>query len=194
MIIFVGGCVSQAPAISVAIRPPAAAIATGQTVQFRATVTNDTTTVIWTASTGTVDNNGNYTAPSGAQSVTAIVTATSTTSPTRSASATVHVVATGQVSPTANLQVALYSISAGAAGNVSVEFGTDLNYGLTTWSQPQTQVGGPVQLFVAGMRGDTEYHMKAIVQFSDGTQFTDADHTFTTGVTNHGGRSCPAFS
>jgi arylsulfate sulfotransferase len=182
MIIFVSGCASQAPPISIVINPPAAAIATGQTVQFAATVTNDTTGVTWTASTGTVDNNGNYTAPSGAQSVTAIVTATSIKSPTRSASATVHVVATGQVSPTANLQVALYSISAGATGNVSVQFGTDLNYGLTTWTQPVPQGGGPLQLFVAGMKGNTQYHMRGVVQFSDGTQFTDADHTFLTGI------------
>ena len=187
MIIFVGGCASQAPPlVSVTIDPPSAAIATGQTIQFTAIVTNDTTGVTWTATSGTIDANGNYTAPSGAQSTTATVTAASVKSPSRFASATVHVVTTGQVATTANPQVALYSISAGAAGNVSVQFGTDLNYGLTTWAQPVPQGGGPVQLFVAGMRGSTQYHMRGVVQFSDGTQFTDADHLFLTRSTSLG--------
>ncbi|HET7105921.1 MAG TPA: aryl-sulfate sulfotransferase [Candidatus Acidoferrum sp.] len=129
-----------------------------------------------------IDGTGNYTAPSGAQSVTVTVTATSAKDRTKSASATVNVVAQGQVAATDNVQVALYSISPAAGGNVSVQFGLDTNYALTTWTQPVPSTGGPVTIFVAGMKGNTLYHMRGVVQFSDGTQYMDPDLTFTTGA------------
>jgi len=84
------------------------------------------------------------------------------------------------VSTTANPQVALYSLASSKAGNVYVQFGTDRNYALKTWTQPLV-VGGPTKLYVAGMKAKTLYHMRAIVNFVDGSQFTDDDHTFTTG-------------
>lgn len=87
----------------------------------------------------------------------------------------------GKVSPTANPQVALYSVSTGAPGSVSVQFGLDANYGMTTWAQP-TAPGGTTDLFVAGMKANTPYHMRAIVQLGDGTELLDGDHLFTTGV------------
>jgi arylsulfate sulfotransferase len=83
------------------------------------------------------------------------------------------------VSTTANPQVALYSIAPGAPGDVSVQFGLDTNYGLTTWTQPSPGTGA-LGLFVAGMKANMPYHMRAVVQFSDGTQFMDTDHLFTT--------------
>jgi hypothetical protein len=183
LLLLAAGC-SQQPQlpISVAVNPQSTAMATGQTVDFTAMVTNDTTGVTWTATAGTIDANGNYTAPSGTQSMTTTVTATSKKDPTKSASATVNVVAPGQVTSTANVQVALYTVSPAAPGNVSVQFGLDTNYGLTTWEQPVPQGGGAVSLFVAGMKGGTLYHMRGMVKFGDGTQFTDADQTFTTGT------------
>jgi arylsulfate sulfotransferase len=147
-----------------------------------ATLTNDSTGVNWTTTAGTVDGNGNYTAPAGSQSLTATVTASSKADPTKSSSATVSVVAPGQVTSTTNAQVALYTISPPMAGNVSVQFGLDTNYGFTTWTQPVPTGGGPVNLFVAGMKGNTLYHMRGVVQFSDGTQYMDPDLTFTTGA------------
>jgi hypothetical protein len=101
--------------------------------------------------------------------------------PIKAANATLHVVAPGKVSPTANPQVALYSIAAGAPGNVSVQFGLDTNYGLRTWTQP-APAGGATNVLVAGMKASTPYHMRAVVQFGDGTEFTDTDHLFTTGA------------
>jgi arylsulfate sulfotransferase len=151
-------------------------------VQFMATLTNDSTGVNWTTTAGTVDGNGNYTAPAGSQSLTATVTASSKADPTKSSSATVSVVTPGQVTSTTNAQVALYTISPPMAGNVSVQFGLDTNYGLTTWTQPVPTGGGPVNLYVAGMKGNTLYHMRGVVQFSDGTQYMDPDLTFTTGT------------
>lgn len=178
------GCGSEmaAPPVTVAISPQAAAIGTDQTTQFVASETNDTLGVTWTATAGTIDSSGNYTAPSGPQSMTVTVTATSKKDPTKSASAKVNVVAPGQVTATPNVQVAEYTVAPAAAGNVSVQFGLDTNYALTTWSQPVPQGGGPVSLFVAGMKGNTLYHIRGSVQFADGTQFTDADQTFTTGA------------
>ena len=32
------------------------------------------------------------------------------------------------------------------------------------------------------MKQSTVYHMRGVVQFADGTQFTDTDQTFTTGA------------
>jgi len=181
LIVFTTGCASQAPRlpIVVAVSPQATAISTGQTVHFAATVGNDDMTeVSWSATAGNIDTDGTYTAPSGTQSTAVIVTATIKKNPVRSASAMIHVVAPGQVSATANPQVALYSISPGAAGNVSVQFGSDLNYGLKTWAQPVPEPGGAVSLFVAGMKANSTYHLQGVVKFSDGTQFLDADHPF----------------
>ena len=89
LIVFAAGCAQvTSPPISVAVSPPATAIGTGQSIQFRATVANDTTGVTWMASTGTIDANGDYVSPSEARSVTATVTATSKKDPSKSASAT----------------------------------------------------------------------------------------------------------
>ncbi len=175
------GCGSSTPPapITVAVSPETAAIATGQATQFTAT-TNDPTGVTWSATAGAIDSSGNFTAPSGTQSSTVTVTATSVKDTTKSASATVNVVAPGVITSTANPQVALYAVSPAAAGKVSVQFGLDSNYGLTTWTQPVPTGGGTVSLFVAGMKGNTLYHMRGIVDFSDGSQFTDVDQTFTT--------------
>jgi arylsulfate sulfotransferase len=183
--VFAAGCgggsmTTVPPVITVSVSPQTAAIVTGQTMQFTA-ATNDTAGVTWTVSPGTIDANGNYTAPSGTQSATATVTATSKTDSTKSAGATVNVVAPGMVTPTSNAQVALYTVAPAAAGNVSVQFGLSTSYGLTTWTQPVPTGGGAVPLFVAGMKANTLYHMKGVVQFGDGSQFMDADQTFTTG-------------
>lgn len=183
--VFISGCGSQQTPpppppvpVSVSVSPQTAAIGTGQTTSFTVT-TNDTTGVTWSATAGMVDANGNFTAPSG-QSVTVTVTVTSKKDSTKSASATVNVVAPGTVATTANVQVALYSIAPAAAGNVSVQFGLDTTYGLTTWTQPVPQGGGAVPIFVAGMKANTLYHMRGVVQFADGSKFMDADQTFTT--------------
>jgi hypothetical protein len=179
LIVLVAGCGSQVslPA-TLAVSPQATAITAGQTVQFSAGA--DDRSVTWSATQGTIDAAGNYTAPPGV-SATVTVTATSRSDPTLSASATVNVVAPGEVSATANPQVASYAIAPPAAGRVSVQFGSSTGSGLTTWAQPVPPGGGTVTLLVAGMRADSLYHMRAVVRFDDGTQFIDADHPFTTG-------------
>jgi arylsulfate sulfotransferase len=190
-----GGCGSyqnQPQSITISVSPQRTAIGTGQSTQFFAL--GDIYGVAWSvvaftnagpgsaAPAGTIDAFGDYTAPSGSQSLVVTVTATSKTDPTKSSSATVNVVAPGQVTATNNVQVAQYTISPATAANVSVQFGTDTTYGLTTWTQPVGQFGGAVSLYIAGMKASTLYHMRGLVQFADGTQFTDADLTFNTGA------------
>jgi arylsulfate sulfotransferase len=178
---FAAGCSSNSSGpISVQVSPQIVAVGTGQTVQFTPIVTNDSSGVTWTATAGSIDANGNYTAPSGTQSTAATVTATSVKDKSQSATAKVNVVAPGQVAATANVQVASYAIAPGGPGNVSVQFGTDTTYGLTTWTQPVPTGGGAVSLFVAGMKMNTLYHMRGVVQFADGSTYNDVDQTFTT--------------
>jgi arylsulfate sulfotransferase len=194
LVLIAGGCGGgyQMPApqpLTISITPATAALGTGQSMPFAAT--GDSGGVTWSVSSaamgaagsaGTIDASGNYTAPSGAQSVTAIVKATSKTNPIYSSSVSINVVAPGLITPTNNVQVAQYTISPAASANVSVQFGLDTSYGLTTWTQPTPAAGGSVSLFVAGMKQSTPYHMRGVVAFADGSAFNDADQTFTTGA------------
>jgi hypothetical protein len=86
----------------------------------------------------------------------------------------------GQVTATDNPQVALYTMKLPFAGAMTVNFGTDTSYRLSTWSRSTDTDGGTVSIFVAGMQAQTQYHMQAVVTFSNGLVAKDADHTFTT--------------
>jgi arylsulfate sulfotransferase len=169
------------PPIDVIITPQQTVIPAGATVQFSATIANDSTGVSWSTTKGIIDADGTYTAPFDSQGETATVTAASRTDPSRFASARVIIVAPGQISRTANSLVALYTISLPAAGNVYVEFGLTQSYELRTWTQSVLKGGGTVRLFVAGMKPNSLYHMRGVVQFADGTRHVDEDQTFTTG-------------
>jgi hypothetical protein len=177
--------------IVLSLTPPASAMGVSQTISF--TATGDPNGVTWSVigapflgspsvvtSPGMIDANGNYTGPGGASSFYATVTATSKTSPTLSASATVNVVAPGTFTNTNNVQVAQYAVTPPSPANVSVQFGLTTTYGFNTWTQPNTTLGSPVSLYVAGMTQSTPYHMRGVLQFGDGTSFDDSDFTFTT--------------
>jgi arylsulfate sulfotransferase len=88
----------------------------------------------------------------------------------------------GTVNATAHPLVAEYQLSVPPPGQVSVDFGPDLNYGRRTWSQHVPAGGDTVSLLVAGMRANTTYHMRARIDLSSGITLFDADHTFTTGA------------
>jgi arylsulfate sulfotransferase len=182
-----------ATAIALTITPPASAMGVSQTIPFMAT--GDPAGVTWSVigapflgspalvtSPGTIDASGNYTGPGGVSSFYATVTATSKTAPTISASATVNVVAPGAFTNTNNVQVAQYAVTPPSPANVSVQFGLTTTYGLNTWTQPNTTLGSPVSLYVAGMTQSTPYHMQGLIAFQDGTSFDDSDFTFTTGA------------
>ena len=66
---------------------------------------------------------------------------------------------------------------------MDVQFGTTTSYGLNTWQVPTPSAnGGDVQIYVAGMLGQTLYHMRAQVTLNNGATYNDADHTCTTGT------------
>lgn len=76
------------PVVAVSVSPTSATLAVGATQQFSATVTGATdTSVTWSATSGTVDSTGLYTAPATAGS--GQVTATSNADSTKSASSSV---------------------------------------------------------------------------------------------------------
>lgn len=85
------------------------------------------------------------------------------------------------ITSTANPLVALYSYQPNVQGMVHVEFGPGTGYGRVTSSVPTPLNHGPVQIFVAGMKQNTTYHMRAVVTGSNGASVVDQDHTFTTG-------------
>lgn len=174
------------------INPASAAIAPGQTMAFTAMVGGKSSGLTWfvngvqggNASVGMIDSNGNYTAPSISQGIVATVSAQSGS---QSATASVAVIPAGQVMATNNPQVAQYTIAPPVGGSVSIQFSTDTSYNLTTWTQTAGGNDTPISILVAGMRASTPYHMRAVLNLSNGAQFTDSDHVFTTGAIN------PAF-
>jgi arylsulfate sulfotransferase len=83
------------------------------------------------------------------------------------------------VATTPNPLVAAYNLPVPSGAQTWVEFGPDTNYGRQT-SQFST-ASNMLSILVAGMKPSTLYHMRAHIQFSDGTTWVDQDHTFTTG-------------
>jgi arylsulfate sulfotransferase len=174
--------------VTVSLAPNSVAIAPGEIVQFTAKASAGKT-IQWFVNGipngntlfGTIDSEGNYTAPAHTSGMTVSVTASSQSRPPAEAFATVHILPFGLVAATQHPQVASYTISLPSAGEAFVEFGQDTSYGLKTSSQTSSALGGPVSVLVAGMRGFTQYHMRGTVQFPDGARFVDRDQVFTTG-------------
>ena len=180
---------SNTEAASITVSPSAAAVGVGQTIQFTATESGSSQSVMWyvngiaggNLNVGTIDANGNYTAPANPASIAVTVTATAAfVTPSSTESAQVYVVAPGVVTSTMNPQVALYTIAPPAGASVTIQFGPTTAYGKSTWTQTSPAGGGSVGTYVAGMLMNTAYHMQATVQFP-GVTFTDTDHVFTTG-------------
>jgi arylsulfate sulfotransferase len=179
---------------SITITPQYVALAPGQKFQFKATGGGGAQ-LQWTvnaagasSAAGTVDASGNYAAPASlSQSENVTVTAALAASPQANyATAVVSIIQPGQVSCpglTNNPQVVLYTIYLPAPGKVSVQFGLTTSYGLNTWQVPTPSPnGGQVQVYVAGMRATSKYHMQAQVALDDGATYADSDATCTTGI------------
>jgi len=183
---------SAAESGSVTISPQYVALAPGGAHHFQAAVQGGGA-LYWMVNgirggdgyVGRVDANGNYSAPGQlALSVNVTVTAALAASPGANyATAVASIIVPGMVTPTGNAQVAEYSIYLPAPGAVRVDFGADTKYGLNTWAQPTPSPnGGDVSVYVAGMRAQSLYHMRAQVTLTDGALLTETDHTFTTGT------------
>lgn len=137
---------------------------------------------------GTIDSKGNYTAPAFViESKNVVITAALASSPQQNyATSVASIFAPGSLacpSLTGNPQVAQYIVYLPAPGKVHVEFGTSTSYGRETWSVPTPSPnGGQIRMYVAGMLGQTLYHMRGQIVLDDGATFTDADQTCKTGT------------
>ena len=176
--------------VPLSVDPSSVALAPGSSAQFSAFGTGvSSSNVIWSvngtvggsAAVGTITPFGVYTAPPGSSPMLVNVQATYPSTNT-SVSASAVIIPPGTVSTTHNPLVASYSFNVPEASQVFVQFGPDTNYGLQTSSQTTPSGGGQVNIFVAGMRASSTYHMRAVAQLPDGTQFTDSDQMFTTGA------------
>jgi len=172
------------------VEPSSVGLAPGGSAQFSAFGTGlSISNVIWSvngtvggsAAVGTITPFGVYTAPPGSSAMVVNVQATFPSTNTTE-SATAAIIPPGTVSTTQNPLVASYSFNVPEASTVFVQFGPDTNYGLQTSSQNTPSGGGQVNIFVAGMRASSTYHMRAVAQLPDGAQFTDSDQVFTTGA------------
>jgi hypothetical protein len=160
------------------------ALSPGQTTHFTGSANGALTWLVngaagGNSSTGTVDAAGNYTAPAILPlSANFTVTAELTSSPQNNATSVVSVINPGVVYPTANPQVVQYSIYLPAPGNVSIQFGPTSSYGRDTWQlATPSPNGGQVDILVAGMLGQTLYHMRAQIALNNGAAHDDTDHT-----------------
>lgn len=184
---------SQSGALT--ISPQYAALAPGQSLQFTVTGAGSAP-VEWLVNgvqsgnpaAGTISSSGNFTAPATIpQSENITVTVALASSPQQSyATAVVAIIQPAQVTcpfELATTQVAQYSLYLPAPGKMSVEFGTTTSYGRSTWQLPTPSAnGGDVQMYVAGMLGQTLYHMRAQVTLNNGATYNDTDHTCMTGT------------
>ena len=87
---------------------------------------------------------------------------------------------TGTVRATSNPLVAQVTVAAAPGAQVQVEFGTDTNYGRMT-STTVADASGNASILVAGLRGNTTYHLRTRVLTATATQ-TSSNETFTTGA------------
>jgi arylsulfate sulfotransferase len=86
------------------------------------------------------------------------------------------------VSGTRNPQVASYSVTPHMPAKITIKFGEDANYGFVT-SETRADTGeAAVPILVAGMKANTTYHMRAFVEYDNGSSQTDIDRTFATGA------------
>ncbi len=181
VILLISGCASSPP-ITFNFTPTSALVFSTQSVHLNADDSAGSSDVVWTVggtAGGSVDSTGLFTAPSVSQSTIISVTATSKHDPTKTGTCAITVVPSGQVSATNQPQVAQYTITPPSGVQAFIQFSSDTTYNLKTWTQPAPSTGS-LSFFVAGMRASTEYHMRAVLLNSDGSQAFDVDHTFTT--------------
>jgi hypothetical protein len=177
---------------TVTMTPEYTALGPGQTVSFHATVSGSGL-LQWSvdgiaggnAQVGTVTNAGLYTAPAtlGKSENVTVTAALSGSAAQNYATSVASILNPGIVLKTNNPQVATYSMYLPAPGKVAIDFGKSTGYGVTTWEQATPSAnGGEVMMDVAGMLGNTPYHMSASVTLDDGATYQDVDHVFTTGT------------
>lgn len=191
-VVTISGCGSASGGNSVVqISPTQAILTAGQQFQFNVvTGVPNPPQFAWqvngveggSPTTGTISTSGMYTAPAKAFSQPVQISIRG-----QAAQATVSIFDSsqpnqGSVTATQNPLVAAYAIPVPDGGSAQVQFGTDTTYGLSTSVTSKATGGGVTTIYVAGMLQNTTYHMQATLNLPGGGQYTDADHTFTTGA------------
>jgi arylsulfate sulfotransferase len=182
------GCGSSPKQVAnISLTPESAAVVSGGTLHFTA-ISSDGSAIEWLVNgipggnpvVGKIDTQGNYFAPAHPLERSVALTAKTRSLLPTEAFASIHVVGSGEVLATKHPQVARYTINLPEGTNAFVQFGTDGNYGLRTWTE-SAQPGGTTNFLIAGMTPFTQYHLRAVVAFPDGSHLLDTDHLFTTG-------------
>ncbi|MGH9590605.1 MAG: aryl-sulfate sulfotransferase, partial [Terracidiphilus sp.] len=178
---------------SVGIMPQSVALAQSQKFHFAASAPGP---VNWfvngvsggNGSVGVIDSSGNYSAPAFVlKSENIVITAALVSSPKQNyATSVVSIIVPGYIACPGqidNPQVAQYIVYLPSPGKAHVEFGTSSDYGFNTWtvSAPSPN-GGQIRVYVAGMLGNTLYHMRGQIVLDDGATFTDIDRICKTGT------------
>lgn len=92
-----------------------------------------------------------------------------------------HRMRAGDIEKTGNPQAAAYVIGPPRPADVTIHFGEQTAEELRTWTRHADGNGAPIRIVVAGMRPDTDYHLRASVRFSDADVVEDVDHVFRSG-------------
>src|SRR6202171_5918354 len=171
--------------VKVSVSPASATLVSNQKQQFTATVSGTSNTaVIWSATAGSVDAGGLYTAPTVTSQTNVVVKATSKADPTKSASAAVS------VDPVSNqsLKITTGNLPPGQLGNTYNELfsatGGTTPYSWTISAEP------PPPGIVMTANGDFAGLPAAVGTFSLTVMVTDANAKTATGnfsVTISGG-------
>jgi len=185
------------PTGTIRVSPEVAYVGAGQSIQLMASTGNGMP-VEWTVegngAVGSVASTGLYTAPSAPGQITVVkVRAEDSAAPAIKGLALLVLIPAAAVSPTANPQVARYTIEVPEGLSAFVEFGAGTSYELRTSARPAPAGGGLVRILVAGMTGNSLYHMRAVFHLTGGTDvlFRDSEHMFMTGSYPAG--SFPSF-
>ena len=165
--------------VKVSVSPASATLLSDQKQQFTATVSGTShTAVTWSATAGSVDANGLYTAPTVTAATNAVVKATSNYDPSKSASAAVT------VNPVNNqaLKITTGSLPQGQQGQAYSEvFSASGGTSPYSWS---ISAGTPPTGIAMNANGDFAGMPRAAGTFSFTVMVTDAAHKTATGNFN----------
>ena len=164
------------PSVSVSVSPASVTLVSGGTQQFTANVTGTANTAVtWTASVGSINSSGLYTAPSVTAATNATVTATSQADSSKSSSAAVTI----NPSPVQPPQIATSGLSPAQQGETY-----SASFAATGGTQPYSWTisgGNPPAGVTLNTNGDLAGSPMATGTFGFTVQVTDAANKTATG-------------
>jgi hypothetical protein len=170
----------------ISISPAKTNLVGGGTAQFAALITGATAdTITWSASSGSINSAGSYTAPSTAGVYT--VKAACTSNPSVSASASVSVTGSADVTPpvisgvnASNITTTGVTLSwnTDEPSDTQVEYGTSVGYGSLSTQSPALVTSHGVAF--GGLTSAMQYHYRVRSKDAAGNQAVSGDFTLTT--------------